>query len=301
MITSLYCSPTHLRLLVGNVSGRKATIDEFHEIALPEQSMINGIITNKDAMMRFFREVSQQFGPFTQDATLLIESNNIRTKLMTLPAVDERKLLGFVQQQFDEISEEGDDIFDFTVLGPNRKQGGLEVLGITAGKIMLQNYIDVLASANFKLKRIDVGANALMKITNFIPQLKTNSNVLAHVDDSSLSVTLFEEGIYRISQKYRLINAPGTAERNSEVAGNISSMVQFQRSQHSNISIDGVYILGIAHELMPDFAERARFLDLPLFELALDSQIALTGKANFNQQDFISSKYLLNLGAMIKK
>jgi hypothetical protein len=297
----LYCSPTHLRLLVGNVSGQKATIDEFHEIPLPEQSMINGIITNKDAMTRFFQEVSQRFGPFSQDATLLIESNNIRTKLMVLPAVDERKLLGFVQQEFDEISEEGDDIFDFTVLGPNKQKGGLEVLGITAGKVMLQNYIDVLENANFKLKRIDVGANALMKITKFIPQLKTNSNVLAHVDDSTLSVTLFEKGVYRISQKYRLLNPTGTPERNSEVAGNISSMVQFQRSQHSSISIDGVYILGVAHGLMPDFAERAQFLELPLFELSLDSQITLTGKASFDQQQFVSAKYLFNIGALIKK
>jgi hypothetical protein len=146
-----------------------------------------------------------------------------------------------------------------------------------------------------------VGANALMKITSFIPQLKTSSNVLAYVDDSILSVTLFEQGIYRISQKYRLANPPGTVERGGEVASNISSMVQFQRSQHSNISIDGVYLLGVAHELMADFAERARFLELPLFELTLDSQISLTGKANFNQQEFVSSKYLFNIGAMIKK
>jgi Tfp pilus assembly PilM family ATPase len=263
--------------------------------------MINGIITNKDAMTRFFQEVSTKLGPFTQDATLLIESNNIRTKLMTLPAVKESKLLEFVQRQFDEISAENDDIFDFTVLGPDKKQGGIEVLGITAGKIMLQNYMDVLASAGFKLKRIDVGANALMKITGFIPQLKSNSNVLAHVDDATLSVTLFEEGVYRISQKYRLANASGTVERNNEVAGNISSMVQFQRSQHQGVTIDGIYILGIPPALMPDFAERARFLELPLYGLALDSQISLTGKANFNQQQFVSSKFLYNIGSMIKK
>jgi hypothetical protein len=263
--------------------------------------MINGIITNKDAMTRFFREVSTKLGPFTQEATLLIESNNIRTKLMTLPAVKESKLLEFVQRQFDEISAEGDDVFDFTVLGPNKKQGGLDVLGITAGKVMLKNYMDVLGDAGFRLKRIDVGANALMKITTFIPQLKTNSNVLAHVDDASLSVTLFEAGAYRISQKYRLSNPPGTSERNGEVASNISSMVQFQRGQHQGVTIDGVYILGIPSVLMSDFAERARFLELPLYGLALDSQISLTGKANFNQQQFVSSKFLYNIGSMIKK
>lgn len=301
MVVSLYCSPTHLRLIAGSVSGQRATISEFYEISLPERSMINGIITDKDAMTRFFREVSTKFGPFTQEATLLIESNNIRTKIMTLPAVREGKLLEFVQRQFDEISEEGDDIFDFTVLGPNTKEGGLRVLGITAGKVMLQNYIDVLGAADFKLKRIDVGANALMKITDFIPQLKTNSNVLVHVDDSNLTITLFEQGAYLVSQKYRLSNPPETTERNSEIASNISSVVQFQRSQHSNISIDGIYLLGVAPALMPDFAERTRFLDLPLFGLALDSQITLTGKANFDQQQFVSSKFLYNIGSMMKK
>jgi Tfp pilus assembly PilM family ATPase len=301
MSVSLYCSPTQLLLLVGNVNGQRATIDEFLVVPLPEQSMINGVITNKDTMARFFQAVSQQFGPYRQDAILALESNNIRTKIMTLPRVKEAKLREFVRQDFGEISEEGDDVFDFTVLGPNSAEGGIDVLGIAAGRLLLQNYIDVLQGAGFKLKRIDVGSNALRKLASFIPQLQSNSNVLVHIDDMSLAITLFRQGSYRISQRYRLLYPPGTEERQREISGNISSMVQFQKSHHRDISIDAIYVLGVPSHNMPAFVEATRFLEIPVQELSLDSQIKLTGKANFAREQFVSSKFLYNLGAMIRK
>jgi Tfp pilus assembly PilM family ATPase len=300
MPVSLYCSPTQLLLLSGTVSGQQANIEEFLTAPLPEQSMINGVITNKDAVTRFFQTISQQHGPYKQDVTLVLESSNIRTKIMTLPQVKESKLREFVHQDFGEISEGGEDIFDFTVLGPG-EEGGVEVLGIAAGKLLLQNYIDVLQAASFKLKRIDVGSNALRKLASFIPQLASNSSVLVHIDDMSLAITLFRQGSYRISQRYRLINPLGTEERQREVSSNISSMVQFQKSHHRDISIDAIYVLGMSHEGMPAFVEATRFLEIPVQELSLDSQIKLTGKANFEQEHFVSSKFLYNLGAMIRK
>jgi type IV pilus assembly protein PilM len=301
MLVSLYCSPTQLLLLVGSTNDQRATVDEFQVIPLPEQAMINGVITNKDVMARFFQEVSRQLGPYKQDTVLVLESNNIRTKIMTLPKVNERKLLNFVRQDFDEISEEGGDVFDFTVLGPNTAEGGLEVLGIAAGKLLLQNYIDVLHSADFKLKHIDVGSNALRKIADFIPELKSSNSVLVHIDDAALSITLYEQGNYRISQRYRLLNPPHTMERQQEVSSNISSMVQFQKSQRRDVSIDAVYVLGVPPQNMPAFIEATRFLEIPVQGLSLDDQIKLTGKANFEQANFVSSRFLYNFGAMIRR
>lgn len=298
---SLYCSATHLRLLIGSVSGQKATVDEFRELALPEQSMINGIITNEDAMLRFFDGVTQEFGPYRQDVALVIESNNIRTRLMTLPAVKEARLSLFVKQEFGEISEETDDIFDFTVLGPDRKRGGLEVLGIAAGKVLLRNYINVLERAGLKLKRIDVGTNVLTKLARFVPQLGSSNSILVHDDDGSLTISLFEQGAYRISQRYRLLNAQGTPERFREIASNISSMVQFQTSQRRDINIEAIHVLSENPEQLPQLAEATQFLEIPLVALDLDAQLRLTGKASFDQRLFSASKYLYNIGTLVRR
>ncbi|MDR0350948.1 MAG: hypothetical protein LBH64_05280 [Coriobacteriales bacterium] len=301
MMLSLYCSATHLRLLIGSVSGQKATVDEFRELALPEQSMINGIITNEDAMLRFFDGVTQEFGPYRQDVALVIESNNIRTRLMTLPAVKEARLSLFVKQEFGEISEETDDIFDFTVLGPDRKRGGLEVLGIAAGKVLLRNYINVLERAGLKLKRIDVGTNVLTKLARFVPQLGSSNSILVHDDDGSLTISLFEQGAYRISQRYRLLNAQGTPERFREIASNISSMVQFQTSQRRDINIEAIHVLSENPEQLPQLAEATQFLEIPLVALDLDAQLRLTGKASFDQRLFSASKYLYNIGTLVRR
>ncbi|MDR1082798.1 MAG: hypothetical protein LBL27_02895, partial [Coriobacteriales bacterium] len=114
-------------------------------------------------------------------------------------------------------------------------------------------------------------------------------------------ITLFEQGVYRISQKYRLLNPPGSEELRREVASNISSMVQFQKSQHRDISIDAIHVLGMTSDQMPEFIKETGFLETPISALSLNEQIKLTGRANFDQASFVSSKYLYNIGTMIRK
>jgi hypothetical protein len=299
-LLSLYCSPSHLRLLVGSVSGPQATVDEFREIPLPERSMINGIITDTDAIRRFFDGVSQEFGPYRQSTTLVIESNNIRTRLMTLPAVKEKRLPAFVQQEFDEISGEEDDVFDFAVLGPDRQQGGVEVLGIAAGHALLKSYIGVLEATGFRLRRIDVSTNALVKAAQFVPQLRSSSSILVHADGSSLTITLFEQGVYRISQKYRLMHAPDAPGHFLEVADKLSSMVQFQKSRHRDLSIETVHVLAESAGHLQGIIEATRFLELPVVALDLDAQVRLRGRASFDQGLFSSSRYLYNIGTLVR-
>ncbi|MDR1013542.1 MAG: hypothetical protein LBL86_00985 [Coriobacteriales bacterium] len=301
MLLSLYCSPSHLRLLVGSVSGRQATVDEFREIPLPERSTINGIITDRDAMLRFFGGVSQEFGPYRQDAALVIESGSIRTRLMTLPAVRQKRLPAFVRQEFGETGGEKDDVFDFAVLGPDRRQGGVEVLGIAAGKALLRSYLDVLETAGFRVRRIDVGANALVKAARFVPQLRASSSILMHSDDGALTIALFEQGRYRISQRYRLLHAPASPGHFQEVADNLSSMVQFQRSQHRDLSIETIHVLGGSVGHLQGIVEATRFLEIPVVALDLDGQVRLKGKASFDQGRFSSSRFLYNIGTLARR
>jgi hypothetical protein len=301
MKLSLYFSSNQLRLLIGSADSKRATIEEFKEFALPKAAMINGVIIDKDAMSRFLKAVTKQYGPFQQETTLVIESNNIRSKIMTLPAVRESQLASFVQQDFVEISEGSDDVFDFTVLEPNQDGNGLDVLGIAASRVLLQNYADIIERAGFKLKRIDVSSNVLAKLSRFIPQLHQSNVVLALIDEDALTLTLFRRGIYRIAQRYRMTKPSGSDERILEGMESLSSMVQFQQAHHREINIDAVYLIGEPPARMPVILEHARFLKIPVHSLKFDDQLRFIGRANFDRGHFLTSRFLLNLGALIHR
>jgi hypothetical protein len=301
MNISLYCSPTQLLMLVGSVNGQEATVEEFKAIPWPTHLMTNGVITDRDAMAGFLQDISQRLGPWKQDAVLILEGANIRSRVMTLPAVRENRLLPFVQRDFDEISEEAGDVFDFTVLGRKGTEDGLEVLGVAINRALLQNYRDVFMAADFRLRRIDVGSNTLAKLTGFIPQLRSGNSILVQVDGAELAVTFFEQGMYRFTQRYRLSHAAVSVERDQEVIDHISSVVQFQKSLNRDIAITVIHVLGITSERLPTFIEQADCLAIPVAGLFLDEQIKLTGKAHFEQAGFVSSKYLHNIGAMIRR
>ena len=298
---SLYFSTNQLRLLIGSANSERATIEEFKEFALPRAAMINGVIIDKDAMARFLKAVTKQYGPFNQEATLVIESNNIRSKIMTLPAVRESQLTSFVQQDFVEISEGSDDVFDFTVLEPNQEEGGLDVLGIAASRVLLQNYAEIIEHAGFKLKRIDVSTNVLVKLSRFITQLRDSNAVLALHDEEALTLALFRRGVYRIAQRYRMAHPSGSDERIIEGIYNLSSMIQFQQSHHREINIDAVYQSGVPADRMSALVDLSKFLNIPLHSLQIDDQLHFVGQASANQGHFLLSRFLLNIGALIHR
>jgi hypothetical protein len=52
---------------------------------------------------------------------------------------------------------------------------------------------------------------------------------------------------------------------------------------------------------MPVILEHARFLKIPVHSLKFDDQLRFIGRANFDRGHFLTSRFLLNLGALIHR
>ncbi|MDR2196866.1 MAG: pilus assembly protein PilM [Coriobacteriales bacterium] len=300
MSVSLYCSASNLRVLVGSVNARQARIDAAADLALPENAMLNGIITGQDAMRRFLTEVNETHGPFRQEAVLCVESSLVRTRVITIPKVPEQQMLRFVTEELNSaLDTEADDVFDFAVLGPNRSKGGIDVLGIAVGRALLATYISVFEEAGFKLRHIDVGANALIKVATFSPHLLDGNDLLALIDDATLFLVLFDHGRFVLVKKYRLMAAPNTDERRREVGEHLSTFVQFQKTQNSEGDVHAVHVAGISAERIAQLAELVSYLQMPIIPLDIDEHLKFSDKMAFGSGDFESYKYLFNIGALM--
>jgi len=301
MNVSVFCSPTHLKIVIGTADSRWIKVDDFGMFSLPEGAMINGIITDEDAMIRFLAEIGKSMGFYRKEVLLVIDTNSIRSKVMDLPIVSEQKILEFVSQDLKSFTEaETDDVFDYAVLNGQLPEGGARILGVAVDRSILQVYRNTLTSAGYNLKNIDIGVNALIKLTQILPQLGTGARILAVFDDRNLSLSLFERGDYKITNKYRMFSPEDTPEWRQEIGSNISSMIQFHKGQRTEEGISSVFFAGLSAARVGALMEPLSYLGIEIEMLDLASHIKYTGKAAKSGIPFVPGQNLLNLGTLLK-
>ncbi|MDR2156932.1 MAG: hypothetical protein LBO81_04025 [Clostridiales Family XIII bacterium] len=301
MPNSIYCSPTHLKIIVGDADNKNVHVRDFAEIPLPDGGMINGIITDEKIMTDFLAGVNGQYELSKEGAWLVIHNNSIQTKRMDVPAVSESKVLEFVQREFDQYSEgKKDGVYDFVVLNPQAASGGVTIFAVGAGRELLRPYKTVFAEAGYDLKGINIGVNCQIKLARFLPQLRERTYILVQMDGRHMFLTLFDGGEYRISNSYRLINTPEAPEWLGEVENNLSSMIQFSKSQRSYADIAAVYFAGVPSERFSELEGKLGYLGVDVAELNFRDSLITGGKAA-DKGGFNPGDYLFNIGNLLKQ
>ena len=301
MAVSLYCSPTHLKIIVGSADTNSVKVDDFAMFTLPDGAMINGIITDEDAMIRFLSDVGTNMNLFNTDALLVIDNNSIRSKVMDMPSVPEAKMLDFIARELGVFNEEeSNDVFDYTVLNAKLPGGGSRILAVAVDRDLLQVYRNTFTSAGFKLKNINIAVNAANKIARVSPHLMTGACILAVVDERNLTLMLYEDGNYKITNKYRLFNPDDTPEWRQEIGNNISSVIQFHKGQRPTEEIAAAYFAGLSPAQTAALASPLTFLGIQIGMLDLASKVKISSKSAPKDGGLNPGKYLLNLGVMLK-
>jgi Tfp pilus assembly PilM family ATPase len=303
MSNTLYCSPNHLKLVVGEAAGKTVRISNFDEIELPAGGMINGIITDQEIMTKFFADVCLRYELGKADTRLIVDVNNIQVKPMNVPPLNEGMILEFVKREFNQYEDkqidEDDTIYDYTVLETKNTEGGATILGVASPKSFIESYKNVFMSSGFKLTSIGLGLESYIKIAKFVPALSQGEVLLASVDGKQFSLAMFENGRYVIQNRYRLVQNEGSDEWVSEIGNNISSMVQFRMSQRTGTKIDSAFFAGVEEADILKLKEALGYLGIELNSLNIGRQIELTGKAN-TRGVFNPGRYLLNIGNLLK-
>jgi len=302
MNVSLYCSPTHLKLVIGSADSNVIRVEDYGIYLLPEGAMINGIITDEEAMIRYLAEIGEVLDCFKHEALLVIDTSNIRSRVIDVPIVPELKMIDFIAHDLGAFSEGGNnDVFDYAVLNGKTPDGGARVLAVAVDREILQVYRNTFTSAGFNLKGVNIGINALVKLSRILPQLKTGARILAAIDDRNLTLSLFEDGDYKITNRYRLLQMEDTQEWRQELGNNISAVIQFHKGQRPTEEISAVYFAGLSPTKTAALAEPLAYLGIEIGLLNVAAHVRLTGKAAKIDGGFAPGQNLLNLGTMLKK
>jgi len=301
MAVSLYFSTSHIKIIVGSADANSVKVDDFAMFSLPEGAMINGIITDEEEMIRFLSGIVSTMNLVKQEAILVIDNNSIRSKVMEMPSVPEAKMLEFISRDLGAFTEgESNDVFDYTVLNSKVEGGGSRILAVAVDRDLLMTYRNTLAAAGFNLKSINIGVNAANKIARVSPHLMAGACILAIMDERNLTLMLYENGNYKITNKYRLFNTDDTPEWRQEIGNNISSVMQFHKGQRPTEEISAAFFAGLSPAQTAALTEPLSFLGIQISMLDLVSRVKISNQAASKDGGLNPGKYLFNLGVMLK-
>jgi hypothetical protein len=291
-----------MKFVAGDAGAKSVRIRKHAEIVLPDGGMINGIITDEEVMTRFFAQVRSDYGLGKEATMLVINNNNIQAKSLEIPPVPEDMAIEFIRREYSQYSENDNSVYDYAVLSPKGAGGGVRILAVGAPRDLIASYRRVLVSAGFDLKRIDIGLNCQIKLARFLPQLQQGSVILALIDGRMLTLTLFENGNYVISNRYRLPRTDDASALTEEIGGNISSMIQFNKTQKDSAAITVAYIAGTDETGIDALRFSMNHLGIDIRPLDMSANVSPAEKSPADAEAaFDTGRYLLNIGNLLKK
>jgi hypothetical protein len=220
---------------------------------------------------------------------------------LDVPAQPDARILEFIRQEFGQYNDAtADNIYDFTVLAPKATGGGVTILAVSISRAMIETYRRTFMRAGYDFKGINIGVNCQIKLIGLLPEVKKTTFALALLDGRNLSLSLFEGGAYRITNKYRLRQTENTTEWLHEIGGHFSSMIQFNTGQRLGTEISAIYFAGFSGEQGTALQASLRYLDVAIHSFDISKHLKIDGKAASDKEPFAAGKYLLNIGNMIK-
>ena len=314
MDNTFYCSPNTLNMIIGSATSTSIHVEDFRQVPLPEGAMINGIITNVEAMCEFLDTIAKEYhlqngatgsNPLLSNKSrVIVQASNIVTKIMEVPAVDEAQVKEFIAQEFtqyeDNPSERANLLFDYTVLNQIGPQGGVEILAANAGRDLVEDYVRAFSQATYNVEQVGIGVEALIKLVALIPTLTGKTYLLVQVEPSRQTITMFLDGTFRIFNGYRLTGEEGSDAWVAGVGQNLASMLQFSRAQRGQSELSQVYFAGLTPENLAKLKEDFGYLNVEMDHFDL-SQVVTVAPSITEDRMFNPGGFLFNLGALCKR
>ena len=253
---SIYLSNESIQILTGDAKFGILNINEYYLEGIPERSIINGVITDPEAIKNSLGFVWEKYKLPSSNIHLVIDIPSAMGKVMTVPDIAEKKILKLVEREFSGSYTEN-TLYDYAnILGnikslsreekaKQKKKPGIDIYASAVNRELIGKYIKLFESQGIKLQSINLGMNSVIKLGHFLRSLRGRTYIIMALDGNSMASFLFINGRYNISNKYRLTYERGSVELASEIARQTSSLIQFNSSQKSGFQIEQVYLCGL--------------------------------------------------------
>lgn len=293
-VTTICLSNEKIQTITGTSNGKSVKLQDYNSIPLPAGAVINGVITNEFTTKNCLSEVKKKG---VNAARLVINSSLILLRTAQVPIMYSRQMLNFVRNELSGFQGNYEDLlYDYSVVKRSHPQGGGVILCCGVERKMIDSYQELFQASGLKLTGVDVAINCANKLTSLLPELAGKTYILSILDGNNMISLLYEENSYIFSEHSRLFSDRETEGFATEVAGKISSLIQFNKSQKSEHAIENVYFCGLKTTEYRICTQISELLSIEVSELPNSSSIYLKDGTS----DFRISDYVFSVGGLLR-
>lgn len=221
------------------VSGKKGTFT-YTTVPMQPGAIVNGVIMRPDDIKQ---AVAQLGVKKLKKVTLVVDSTNIIVKKALMPAISSSQLDQIIKGEFDLFQREDKYLFDSNVIA--QANGTMTVLCYAVAKDFIEGYLSVFRELNIKVVRIDTAMNGIIKYVSTVEALAQQTFVLNIVSGENILSMLFENGVYKLSNRSRLMRDDNPTVYSQNLYTRLSSMVLFNQTEKSQVPIQHSYYIGL--------------------------------------------------------
>lgn len=215
----------------------------YETVELKQGTILNGVIIDKNEIELKLRELRHKF----KSVTLVVDSSNIVVKRLTVPNLPRKSLEGVIKSEFD-MGYEKKYYYDWSLINKGKEEN--IVLACALPEDFLEKYNQAFQAAKIKINRIELATNGIVKYFTQNLQFKDTSMLLNIIRGNMMISVLFENGTYRLINRNRMLNEPGTRAYADEIYSKYATMVQFSKTQKSDSEITDLYYIGLDNQTL---------------------------------------------------
>lgn len=241
MGVSVYLSGESIKITEGKKNKKGIVLTKLISYPMPHGSMINGVVTNEIEIKNALVDIWKKNKLPAKDIRIVVDSASLPLKVLTVPLTDERNIYSIIKREFSEVENYEDMLFDYTVSQKKLPDGGGQILAFGADRNFIGSYVDLFKGIRgAKIKRITAAQESTVSFMHLCGKMDKKTYITAVIDGNILSLMLFSDNLYKFSNRSRLLNDPGTPEYADEIAYAISSIIQFNRAEITDIYFFGL-------------------------------------------------------------
>ncbi len=284
-------------LLFGKHSGKSIFVSSVKVAELSEGSVINGVVTDRTAVSQALIELSRQASPRIKRAALILDSSLVYSRQAVIPLTSKKRTDIIVANEFSEHElRDKELVFDYSFIGRQEGEKSISVLCYAVEKSFVGSFIELFKEAGIGLSSIDISTNCIVKYMRMMRVLNEKSYIVSVVDKNAISLYLFTGNVYYYSVKGRLLSEKGTLDFYQEISSQISSIIQFNKSQRNGFEISDVFLCGLESSYAAECAAFISDLGINTAPVFIFNNIIERKKGSSSVS---ASDYLYNIGGLI--
>ena len=244
MSVSIYLNNQQVQIVVGT-RGRKGVYQNSYVLDAPEGSIINGIVTDSNAFVKFLQETWGTYKLSKSDVHLVVGGNKIHGRNVEVPMLSAAKTTEYLNRELSDMGKEGSDyVVCYNALSGKSGKKLRNFYVEMAESDLIKDYVDIFKEAGITLKSLVSAEGNILSLIDKTVNGYFKTFILQIMNGNIVTNILWVDGSFNYYNSVRCFNDVGTGAYYDDCARSLSNLNQFIQAHKIEQKIEKILIAG---------------------------------------------------------